>query len=312
MNKDVKRFLKNLLLVIVILFVIDRGIGYLLGYFFEKQPNGIGDTSVTTYAVEKSKEDVLIFGTSRASHHYDSRIISDTLGLSTFNCGRNGTNIIYHAAILPVMLERHTPKFVILDVTVNELSKESTVSNDALTTMLLPYMNKHKEIEEIIKKIDPFQAYKAKISKIYPYNSLPMSIILPYAHFGYKNINGYQPLRGSKVTGTYRIVKDEGLNVYAKERLIFFINEVRSRGIPLIAVLSPLYTPSYKETTSIIEIKKILKDYNMQLWDYSTNPAFIHPQLFYDNSHMNKDGATLFSDSIASRIKAIYLTKTSH
>src|SRR6266487_4594889 len=110
MNKDVKRFLKNLLLVIVILFVIDRGIGYLLGYFFEKQPNGIGDTSVTTYAVEKSKEDVLIFGTSRASHHYDSRIISDTLGLSTFNCGRNGTNIIYHAAILPVMLERHTPQ----------------------------------------------------------------------------------------------------------------------------------------------------------------------------------------------------------
>ncbi len=309
MNVDIRRLLKNLLIFIVILIVLDRGIGFLLEYAYKHQK--LGSNAITTYAIEKSKEDILIFGSSRASHHYDSNIITDSTGLSAYNCGRDGTNIIYSAAILPEILERHNPKLIVLDLTLNEFSQEEAASlNEMLPTMLLPYINTSKQIENTVLKVKPDEVYKAKISKIYAYNSLLTSIVMSYMNADIKNVKGYQPLTGSrlqnkkgKTNNEFKVIKYEKVDDYARSRLVYFVQQVQSRNIPMIAVMTPMYTAPFAATASMKEMEAILNKYHVPFYDYSTRPAFFKKELFHDNSHMNRTGATMFTDSLVPIIK---------
>ena len=142
MKNDLKKFFINLFILCVIIFLLDRSLGYLMQHFYEKQPQG--ETAITTYAIEKAKEDIIIFGSSRASHHYDCKVFQDSLGLSCFNAGKDGMTIIYASTILPVITERHKPKLIILDVNPEELSfKAGKEGEDFLISTLLPYASKY-------------------------------------------------------------------------------------------------------------------------------------------------------------------------
>ena len=121
------------------------------------------------------------------------------------------------------------------------------------------------------------------------------------------NIDGYQPLHGSKVDEAPKAVdaaKSE-VSEYAKEKLDFFAKTVTSHHVPLIVIISPIYAKPAPPTPSLIETKKILAKYNVEIWDYAFDTAFIKKELFYDVVHLNTKGADLFSSLIASRLKAM-------
>src|SRR5919205_2896173 len=122
MNKGYFKFAYKLLILLAIMFVVDRVGGSIMAYFYEKEP--LGDAAAFSHAIENPNEDILVYGSSRAMHTYDPRVFEKELGLSCFNCGRNASTIIYHAAILPSALDRKgiPPRAIILDVTPKELS----------------------------------------------------------------------------------------------------------------------------------------------------------------------------------------------
>ena len=59
---------------------------------------------------------ILIFGSSRAAHHYVPSILSDSLDMSCYNCGLDGNGIIYGYGKLKTITARYYPKIVILDI----------------------------------------------------------------------------------------------------------------------------------------------------------------------------------------------------
>lgn len=125
------------------------------------------------------------------------------------------------------------------------------------------------------------------------------------------NINGYQPLHGNNVDEDPKAV-DAGkgeVNEYAKEKLEFFVKTVTDHHVPLIVIISPIYALPASATPSMIETKKILDKYNVPLWDYASDTAFIKRKYFYDLVHLNAKGADLFSSLIASRMKGIGILK---
>ncbi len=299
------KFAYKLLILIAIMFVVDRVGGSILAYFFEKEPQG--DAASFSHAIENPTEDILIYGSSRAMHTYDPRVFQRELGLSCFNCGRNASTIIYHAAILPSALAREgpPPQAIILDITPKELSwRGSEDGNDVLASMILPYVNRNKRFEKLANDLFPNELMKAKVSKLYPYNSMILSIIRNYSNHDNFNIEGYVPLFGIKASRQpITLNLDAEVDEYAKDKFEFFIREVTSHHIPLFVIISPAYVNHFAKTKSEIATKEILARYNIPLWDFSVDTTFRKRKYFYDNVHLNEKGAAVFSEYIAKRLK---------
>ena len=167
-------FLYKLIRLIIILFTLDFSIGHFCKHLYFSQKSGLNYR--TTYALEKTNEDMLIFGSSRANHHYNPQIFTGVTGLSCYNVGRDGQSIFYHHAVQKATLTRYKPKIIILDVVFTDFeSAQSEESLDRLAA-LLPYYKTHKEIQNIVNQRSKFEKFKLW-SKIYPYNSLILTIL---------------------------------------------------------------------------------------------------------------------------------------
>ena len=307
MNTGYIKFFKKLFILLVIMFAVDRGVGSIIEYYFTNQP--MGDAASFAHAINEPKEDILIYGSSRAVHTYDPRVFTDTLGLSCFNCGRNASNVIYHSAILPAAINgSHKPKAIILDLTPKEIAwRSGPFGADALAGIIVPYVRTNEHFAKLAMELFPKEYYKAQVSKLYAYNSMILSIIRNSNRTKNDNVNGYQPMRGSKVAPEPEDVTSLGrdsVDQYSKDRLEFFVKSVTEKGIPLVVIVSPMYAKPFEDNESLIVSKEILAKYGVEVWDYATDPRYVKKELFYDFNHLNVKGAEMFSREIASRMKA--------
>lgn len=139
-------FLLKLTVLFAIVFILDISIGSVLRYYYFKQESS--SQYRTTYSIEKTKADILIFGSSRANHHYNPDVFDNRMNLSYYNVGRDGNFIFYHYAVLKGVLKRYSPKIVILDFIHGEF-RQNQDSYDRLSS-LLPYYRSHSEMRSII------------------------------------------------------------------------------------------------------------------------------------------------------------------
>lgn len=306
MNKGYKKFILKTFLLLAIMFVIDRSLGGYIEYLYLHEP--MGDVAAFSHAINDPKEDILIYGSSRAVHTYDPRIFTDTLNTTVFNCGRNASNVIYHSAILPAAINgEHKPKLIIMDMIAKEIAwRSGQFGEDVLASMLLPYVLTNDNFANLSKQLFPKEYYKAKVSKLYAYNSHILSIIKNYSRRHNDNINGYQPLHGSKILTEpeeFTSGRDK-IDDFSRDKLEEFVKSVTDKKIPLIVIISPMYTKPFQDNAALTEARKIIAKYNVPLWDYSQDTTYVKKELFYDMAHLNSTGATMFSKEIASRIKA--------
>lgn len=308
------KFLKKVVILIVIMFIVDRGLGSVLEYYFQNEP--LGDDEAFSHSINNPTEDILIYGSSRAVHTYDTKIFSDSLGLSCFNCGRNGSNIIYSSAIIQNAINNpnHKPKLIVLDLIVKEIQWRTDKSGaDILAGMVLPYVRNNENFAKLAKELFPKEYYKAEISKLYAYNSQILSIIRNYSRQGNDNVNGYQPLPGSKIQEDPEVYTSgrEKIDTFSRQKLIYFVKSVTDKKIPLLVIFSPAYVDpkTFQQTTSMIECKKIMDEYHVPYWDYTADTNYVKKELFYDMNHLNTKGATKFSNEIVARIKASGILK---
>ena len=304
--KHVGKFFKKFFILLAILFILDRIIGTLLENAYQNAPQG--DIKVFAHSITNPSEDIFIYGSSRAVHGYDTRVFTDTLNLSCFNSGRENSNILYHATILKEMLKKHNPKIVVLDVSAKELTWRAAENSKAvLASMILPYVRKDTSFANIAKQLFPDELMKAEVSKIYPYNSLVLSLAVGKRNFDKdENYNGYVPVHGHKVKGKVPSFTDENdqTDPFTKNNFEEFVKTAKENNVKLYVIQSPLYVKKFKTTISLDTMKSILSRYNEPFLDYSFDTAFYKRDLFYDNLHLNSVGAELFTKRLVSDIKA--------
>lgn len=300
-----KKYLIIISIGFLIVFVGDLLIGKTLKYFYFNSSSGL--LQRTTYSIEKTEEDILIFGTSRANHHYDITLIEKQTGLSAYNTGRDGNFIFYQTAILKSILKRYTPKQIILDFTGTFEYRQEDY--DRLFS-LLPYYDSHPEIHDIIELKSAFEQYKLT-SQIYPYNSLLTTIAIGNLEFN-KNrsknrgaYKGFVPLMGIWRNNIDSVATKKHYKIDENKQKVFeeFIKLSCNKQIPLVVVYSPVYY-QYKQNYSIEICKKICKKYNVDFIDYSKASDFLNNRnLFQDKSHLNRDGAALLTIKVLNAIK---------
>jgi hypothetical protein len=216
--------------------------------------------------------------------------------------GRDGMDILYHYAVFSGVLERHTPKKVILCLTPLELS---SIDNYDRLAKLLPYKNLNSIIIKTAFLKDPFEKYKC-ISKIYPYNSTLIQLLKGYLSSNPKPENGYVPIYGSNISSKTKptvFKSDSILNPNRVLALEEFIKTAKSKKIDLTIVMSPWYLVENSNTKTVEEIYRISEKYSIDLIDYTVNPNYTgKPEKFFDEGHLNHENAVLFTEMIISNI----------
>jgi len=87
-----QKYLFKILLFVLLLISLDYVIGKILAKYYNSMNRG--EEQKVRYSLNDVNEDVVIFGASRAQHHYSSSIISDSLNVTVFNTGYGGINIL--------------------------------------------------------------------------------------------------------------------------------------------------------------------------------------------------------------------------
>ena len=296
-------FCVKFLILFLIVFVLDFFIGSGLRYLYFKQHNGFQFR--TTYSLEKTNADILIFGSSRANHHYDTKMLENRLKMSCYNVGRDGTGIFYHTAILKGILKRYTPKIIILDLRRWEFEKENL--NYERIALLLPYYKSHPEMQPIVELKSKYEKYKL-LSGIYPFNSSMFSILVGnLKRNGATEIKGYLPINGTmKVLPTEKKKEINQGTIDTTQVATYetFIKDCVKAGVELHIFCSPYFSGTEEQDLSIELEKKIAEKHNIQYHDYSYDTAFFNkPLLFADNSHLNQEGAQLFTNIIIDSVE---------
>lgn len=303
-QKNWQHYLLQVVLFILLAAATDFVAGSILKYFYNRQSSGW--EYGTRYSLEETKADVLIFGASRAQQQYIPTYIEDSLHLTCYNVGRDGTPFFYHYAVLQAVLKRYTPKMIILDCEYAALKK--TITSYERLSPLLPLYNDHPEIRPVIELRSPFEKYKF-ISHIYPYNSMIFKIAvgnLPSNKTKQEDIKGYVPMKGS-LNEPLKTIDHTGkyeLDSIKVNMLRLFIEECQQRNIALYFVCPPYYLNTIGTDYSFALTKEIAAEKKVEFIDYSKDSIFLKsPQFFDDTVHVNFTGAKIFSAKFAGDLK---------
>ncbi|OFX69544.1 MAG: hypothetical protein A2X12_01375 [Bacteroidetes bacterium GWE2_29_8] len=308
---EYRRFFIQLVKFIIILIVFDIVIGLSMRHLFFSQTSG--KYYRISYPLEKTTDSLIIFGSSRANRHYSPSILTKETGVSCYNAGMQGKNIVFTDAIQKVILTRHKPKMIILDINPHELL-ENPVQYDKLGD-LIPYYFKYEELlRPYINKKSKYENIKL-LSITYQYNSTILHI-LKYKFLPQKDDNGYLPVKGTNIKIGKEELKEsknqsvKNIDNYFAESLESFIKRSKDLKIPIILVVSPMYKSNLKnDDKSFNLIKKIANKYNVQILNYLNSPEFDNPELFFDALHLNNVGSKKFSEKFAQDLKNIFLIK---
>lgn len=304
MNKPLAQFFMKLFACLALVFILDRGIGHFLKKYYFTQKAGYYYQA--TYAIDSTKADIVILGSSRAANIFDPTVFEEQLTLSCFNTGRYGYPIFYHYAVLKAITKRHLPKIVVLSFDAGNFSVNQE-AYDRLSS-LLPYYKNHPEIRPMVDLKEPYINLKM-LSAIYPFNSLILQIISGNTNHSvkkYATVKGYIPLDENitwplvKFNYTTEVKLDTvKINTY-KAFLQYCINA----NIKLFVVCPPYLIDAKGTDLSIITAKKISADFKIQFLDYSRDSFYTaRPQLFADYRHLNKNGVGMFSLSVIDKMK---------
>lgn len=306
MKQQVLRLIIKSAILLVVLLVADRLIGTWLEHLFYKQTHG--DDYTTLYALNDTKDEVLIFGTSRASHHYNASIINEMTGLSCFNAGRDEMEIPYTNAVLGVATKRYTPKVVILDIGPMELGGDKQLLFERIGTVLTPFVTKYPDLASTIGKAGKMELFKIKASKIYRYNSkLGSAIQNAYTNLGHHSVMGYEPLYKTIDTAVYKksiwddLEDDKKLNDEYLAILDKIIADTKQQGIQLVMIISPFYFPTdFSNNSSYNTIKQYAAQHpEITFLDFTNDLQFTgQPMLFNDDVHLNDSGAAIYTRKV--------------
>ena len=300
-------FLRKFVVVAVLLFLLDRGLGLMMQHLYFKIKHG--ELSRTTYALDSCTSEIVVLGSSRAAHHYVSPVISGILNKSCYNAGQDKQRLIYCLAMLKAMYQRYSPHEIILDFNPTAFERYENGLDELVT--LLPYYSSHPEIRPILYKRNRFEWVKVK-SLLYCYNSLPLKIIFNnLSHQRDVNgMNGYVPLIDKKAIilesaddlPAAQPIDDQIVSEFRS--LIQLTREHHSR---LYVVVSPIFFRIPTDLPSMTLARTICMQEGITFLDYSNETRFFNhgSQMFLDEGHLNDSSARLFSAMLATDLKRI-------
>lgn len=309
-----KKFITKIIIFLVGLVFLDFLVGVGARYLIAHAKGG--DTGLNHYICHQMREECLIFGSSRGMHHYDPNIITDSLGLSCWNCSLDGNGIILMYGRYKMLSARYTPKVLIYDV---QTSFDLTAGDNHKYLGGLRYDYDEPSIDSIFWSVDKTERFKM-MSNCYRYNSQWLQLISDNIHPLQSDNKGYRPMDKKMVykpkkeknftekkdnhkdnikngeTGTHQY---DSLKLAYLEKLVI---ACKTQGTKLIFAISPQYDTHQDDIYQ--PLKDICTKYHVPLINHFCDNDFVNnADYFYDSVHMNRTGATKYTKTIVGELK---------
>ena len=299
-----KKVITFITIIVVVVIVVDLIVGQIGDYMVENHKLS-GDYKSVEYVMTQSNEDILVLGSSVALNGIVPTVITDSLGMSCYNGAANGQVMPFFETMVECVLQRYTPKTIIFGMRPDEMT---TIGLGDRYNLLVPYYNKgYKTLDCYMESSSPEQKYLLN-SNLYKYNNIWWRILL--YQFITPNEQGEQ---GFVAKGTPRYFPK--LNVETKdyistqERLDQFTRIVemcKSKGVNMVVVFLPKYLKLYNEgnLSLIKDVKNICDKYDIKYYvDVQKEEFLSDSTMFYDETHLNKEGAYKYTSDLVSRMK---------
>lgn len=299
--KDFVRFLLSILMTILFAFVIDLCCGFCINTFLSEYAN------LDIRHAKKGYSQVAIIGASVTFNQYNPKIISDSLQMSVYNYGAGGQNIYYHYCLVHYLLEcsSHKPEIIVYNPCYIDISDEPGWNTEKLNALYFDYSN-----DPTIRSTIELQGVKnvlfLNISKIYAHNSQVFNYIKNLFRSN-KSSDGYMPLSGEWKEPLQDNFNVDLLNDRSKvDYFLKMIGLIKSNNIPFYIAIAPVYLNYQKEESWQSFIKKVSKENNIPILDYTGDSLFIqHPEWYYNPMHLNDRGTTVFSSVFSHDLKTL-------
>lgn len=295
-----QKFLLKTVLFFVFIAIIDVFSGKIFAYLIEQTKGG--DNWRNNFICNSVDDDILIFGSSRACHHYNPIIIHDSLNLSCYNCGQDGNGVILNEARYQLILQRYKPKVLVYDIH-PEFDLLVKGDNHKYFKYLKAYYDR-TGIPEVFESVDDTEKYKM-LSQMYRYNSNCIQIISDYIHpLADKGINGFRPINEELDTMKVRKGAIEHQIPIFDSLKISYIKKMVNESIDtkIVFVVSPLWNGA--DTTPYQPLRDICKEKNILFLDFSNDSKYVHNNMYFrDGSHLNARGADEFTKDFIVELK---------
>lgn len=297
-----KKYIIGITIFFVCLFCADRLVGLVSDYLVEHAISG--ETQKNEYICDRTNEEILIMGSSRAVHHYDPRIVEDSLGLSCYNCGYDGCGSITAYGLLNILSKRYSPKAIIYEIT-PEFDYLKTDKDN--TKYLGPLKNYYDRagIDSVFMTVSPTERWKM-CSYMYRINSKAIQMLSENIMKRNETIKGFQAKGTSMsyepiIDETHKELQYDDVKI---KYLKGIISLCKKHEIKLVFSVSP----SYKKTDSYVyayaeDLAKVNRI--PFITHYSDTMINRNKENFYDQVHMNMKGAQTFTKVFVSELKSI-------
>lgn len=294
-----KKYLIKILLFFLCLTVLDILYGFACQYMNDHSKGG--GVKSRYYVNKESMEDILVFGSSRAKHHYVPDIIEESLGMTCYNTGEDGNGIIYCYGVLKMVTERYSPKMIIYDV-----SRFDFVEDDdsKYLDLLKPYYYE-SGVDSVFWAIEP-KTRVMMLSNLYRFNTTCLRIVGNYLHPTANTPGGYSPLSKTMDYEPEVVVSDRTIPMVDSLKLSFFesfIQLCQRQGTQLVCYVSPTYKACSNEDYyyPIMHIceKCGIPFYYMEAESDISNDR----SLFQNKTHMNDKGARIYTQKVVELVR---------
>lgn len=291
--------------ILIIVFIV-VGCDWLVGAVTGKMIRNVRDVGVnqtnTAQALFSRKADVLILGSSRANHSFDCRVLEDSLGMSCYNAGRDGQNMVYDAMVFFTYIERHVPKLVILDIA-GSMMDDSWFGN-------LKEMNCYYGLAEPLDKIiDENSTWVERMklkSNLYKYNNTWQWLLNARMAKSAAELDGYRPMPVSS-RSPFQVRFIHAGKPKIDKRCLSYLEKIRKacqeHQISLILTYSPTLVVCKRggeeEWLGMYSVKNQLPF----IGSGKDSSFYNHPELFYDMTHLNAKGAELYTKRFVTELK---------
>lgn len=295
-----KKFLKNILIFGLIFFVLDK----VFIFFIVASPEKEADKRLELLINGKINKEIIILGSSRGARNIIASEIEKKTGHSAYNLAYPGSDIEFHEFVTRTLLQfNKAPKIILLSVDYPMAFLPDSILNFRLDR-LYPLVKYSYINDELVARgernvitsnlfalsrmnktnFDIRQKQFTALDTLYDDGSMPISF----------QKDGEDWRTPSTEVTPYNPEKELAVKVACFKKIVAIC---KKKNIQLVIIQPPLFDPMDKGFRQrLIE----LSDYKIPFFDYDKqNPIYENKDYYYDRTHLNRKGATIFTDEIA-------------
>jgi hypothetical protein len=255
--------------------------------------------------------DIILIGNSGILNSVNPEIIEDSLSMTCYNGGITGQSVFFFETIIDCILQRHTPKMIVVGLRPEEVGKNI---GDGIYDVLKPYYGiGYTSIDDHFNKMtNGFDRFLLH-SNLLRYNTIWVRVLL-YMLFDDTTYpgNGFMPMdKPSKIPQLHHIKEYEEPVKAKLDCIERIIQKCKARNIEIVICFPP--TLSFFEqgvTPCVNAVKDLCNHYKTPCFiDYNNEYFYSHPDLFYDTGHVNMIGADIYTKILSNQLHHILFEK---